>query len=239
MFGFRFSLAQLAMVMLVICLGCAAIVSANSITASLCLTVFFIGNLVAATRSLTTTGPSRAFWIGMAIFGWGYWWQHEPTLLREDYSSRSRSMGYGYQYGFIGGFVPDSGDGHKVPPRLSTEWLLDQVYRYSARSPKVGEKVIARWMGGSFFPGVVKEIGEGDYLVQWDDGSAASPVASRDVHNQGSGFYVTGHSVFGVFFALLGGILGLSFFGPKGEEGATAPVAAAPTSLAATAPPTA
>jgi hypothetical protein len=225
MFGFRFSLAQMAVMMVIVCLGCAAIVSANSVIASICLTVFFIANLVALTGSFTSTGLNRAFWIGMAVFGWAYWWQHEPVLLREDYSNRYRYSGYPYAY--FGGLTAYSGDGVAPPPKLSSEWLLDRLYKLSARAPKVGDKVVARWMGGSFFPGIVKEIAEdGNYIVQWDDGSSPSPVPARDTHSEGGGYYITGHSVFGVFFGLLGGVLGLCFFGSKLEEPAT-PVPAA------------
>ena len=144
MFGFRFSLAQMAVMMVIVCLGCAAIVSANTVIASISLTVFFMTNLVAVTGSFTSTGQYRAFWIGMAVFGWGYWWQHEPTLLREDSMNRYRYSGYSYPYyPYIGGYSYGGSEGQAPAPRLSTEWLLEQVYKYSARSPKVGEKVIA------------------------------------------------------------------------------------------------
>lgn len=226
MFGFRFSLAQMGIMMVIVCLGCAAIVAANTMVASLSLTAFFIANLIAVTGCFTSTGPHRAFWIGMAIFGWAYWWQHEPTLLREDYASRYRYTGYPYLYS--GMWNSYGNDGASPPPKFSTEWLLDQVYKFSARSPKVGEKVIARWMGSSFYPGTVIEVTADGYLVKWDDGSAPSPVPARDTHNEGGGFYITGHSVFGVFFGLLGGILGLCFFGPKPEEPVASP--ATPTS---------
>lgn len=235
MFGFRFSLAQLAMAMVVVGLGCAAMVSANAFVASLALTVFFLGNLLALTGSFATAGAPRAFWIGMAIFGWAYWWQHEPTLLRDDASNRYRYGGYSY---YLSGLSSYSSDASPATPRLASEWILDRLFRLTSQAPKLGDKVVARWMGGSFFPGTVKEFVEsGDLVVQWDDGSAPSNVAPRDVHVEGGGFHVTGHSVFGVFFGLFGGMLGLAFFGPKPEGDSAAPLAAATTASPSAAPP--
>lgn len=50
-----------------------------------------------------------------------------------------------------------------------------------AAAVKVGDKVAAKWQGGSFYGGTVTAVANGKATVKWGDGSAPSEVALTDM----------------------------------------------------------
>lgn len=69
---FRFSLFALLAVILVISLGCAALVNASDLWAEIVVTATILGLLVATIGAVFIPGRGRVFAGGFAIFGWAY-----------------------------------------------------------------------------------------------------------------------------------------------------------------------
>src|SRR5262249_22315984 len=64
-----------------IAVGCGALVSANDFIGSLVLTTTVVVLLVAIVAALMRTGRARAFWIGFAIAGVGYFLLAQERLI--------------------------------------------------------------------------------------------------------------------------------------------------------------
>jgi hypothetical protein len=69
---FRFSLLTLLGAILVISVGCAAVVSASDVWVKVIVTVTVLALLIASVGSIYLPTRSRAFAGGFAIFGWAY-----------------------------------------------------------------------------------------------------------------------------------------------------------------------
>ena len=70
----QFSLRSLLVATVLIALGCAALLNATPVCASLVLSATLGVLVVAILGSIYRTGRTRAFWLGMAIVGWAYLW---------------------------------------------------------------------------------------------------------------------------------------------------------------------
>ena len=71
---FQFSLRALLGLVLFVAVGCAALVHANELVASAVYSVTLLVLFVAIVRGLFGADSGRVFWLGFAIFGWGYVW---------------------------------------------------------------------------------------------------------------------------------------------------------------------
>lgn len=81
---FQFSIKALLGLAAFVAAACAALLNASEWWASATCTITLVVLLVAVLRSVFRRGPSRAFWLGFAIFGWAYvlltfWPQSDPT----------------------------------------------------------------------------------------------------------------------------------------------------------------
>jgi len=70
----QFSLRSLLLATVLVALGCAALLNAWPWCASLVLSATLAFLVLAILGSIYRTGSTRAFWLGMAIVGWGYLW---------------------------------------------------------------------------------------------------------------------------------------------------------------------
>jgi len=70
---FRFSLSSLLAVVVLTGIICAALASASSFWSRLLSTLTMAILLVSLVGAIYRQGAARAFWIGFAILGWGYW----------------------------------------------------------------------------------------------------------------------------------------------------------------------
>jgi hypothetical protein len=68
----QFSLLTLFGLVTIVALGCAALRSPSELWASSLFTFTIVVLLAAILRAILRRGPARAFWIGFALFGWGY-----------------------------------------------------------------------------------------------------------------------------------------------------------------------
>lgn len=71
---FRFSLRQLMALVVFVAIGCAGLVHPSRYLASAIFTLTVMALFVAVLAAVGRKGPRRAFWIGFAIAGWGYFW---------------------------------------------------------------------------------------------------------------------------------------------------------------------
>jgi hypothetical protein len=86
----RFSIAGLMGVVLISALGLAALRSVSETTAGITLLVACAALALAVVGAICRTGSERAWWLGFAVFGWGYlnlaFWSHSnettlPTII--------------------------------------------------------------------------------------------------------------------------------------------------------------
>jgi hypothetical protein len=71
-YWFQFSIAALFGVTVFVALACTALLNASEWWGSATCTLTLVVLLVAVLLSVFRRGPSRAFWVGFAIFGWAY-----------------------------------------------------------------------------------------------------------------------------------------------------------------------
>ena len=69
----RFSLKRLFLITTLAALACAAMIFANPWWGAICFTASVVLILASFVLAHAATGATRAFWIGVAIFGCGYW----------------------------------------------------------------------------------------------------------------------------------------------------------------------
>ena len=169
---------------------------------------FFLGLLCLATAgAFLQRGGAQHFWLGFAIFGWCYWCVGFDATL----SNNTRSAAI-YSWGYF----PSTPQ--PTAPRLFTSDLLDYSDTLLVARRNVGDKVMAQWRGGSYFPGTITQVTGGQYLIAWDDGSTPqltplSLIQPFKIHSR-----IAGHAMLGAIGALIGGLLVLVFFEPRGEE---------------------
>ncbi len=71
---FQFSLRALLGSAVFVAVACPSLLYASETIASLVFTATAVLLLAAVVAALFRRGPARAFWVGFAIFGWGYLW---------------------------------------------------------------------------------------------------------------------------------------------------------------------
>jgi hypothetical protein len=103
--GLRVSIAGLMALVLAFGLGLAALVSLSSLWASVTFTVA-LSALLVATLGAALRGRHRTFWLGFAVFGWGY---------------------------AIFSFAPGAERG--IRPYLLTSWMLDALFPFLVNAP--------------------------------------------------------------------------------------------------------
>lgn len=81
-----------------------------------------------------------------------------------------------------------------------------------------GDKVMAQWTGGSYYPGTITAVRNGQYMVTRDDGSPPLWRTLAQVNPDNGYALRTGHFIIGPVIALMGGILAQVFFGTASER---------------------
>lgn len=159
--------------------------------------------LLATAGAIISRGGQQRFWIGFAVFGWAYWFLGFDLTLNTSRQSYQAYWGY-----------PNNST-LTTQPRLFTSDLLDFGETLQVPRRQVGDKVIAQWRGGGYYPGTIKELQDGQYLVAWDDGSAPSPTPLSGIQGYYAHSRVAGHAVLGSLLALCGGLLAAWLFEPR------------------------
>lgn len=204
---FRFSTRSVFVVTTLVACGLGAIVSQLRLAASAVYTVHFALLCVSIVGAFLGRANVRAFWLGFAVFGWCYWF-----IAFENTSTR-RASGFATYY--------STWQNEMLPqPRLLTSELIEFLETHLTPSRAVGAKVSAQWRGGGFYPGTITDVGDGQSLVQWDDGSSAQWTPSSQVLPESVHIRVASHSLFNSLVGLIGGVLAAILFGgaPRDER---------------------
>lgn len=211
MFRFRFSLLHFLIVITLLAIGLGALASGSRLAASGVYSLFLVLICLALAGAIIVRGESRAFWIGFAVFGWAYFFlafdAASPSSQPRNWNSIFLS---GTSFNYYGNESPSAG-------RLITSEIIDFLEEHLTGSRRVGSKVMAQWTSGSYYAGTIQSYDGTTYLVAWDDGSTASPVAPSGIKGYTPYARLSGHSLFGALAALIGGILASVMFGNKQE----------------------
>jgi hypothetical protein len=181
--GIRFSLRWLFGVVSFLAIGCGLLIYASPFLSKLTATLAVISLLTAVPAASYHTGDRRAFWAGFALFGFAYLWMVCGAWLSHDGSASLRD-------------------------RLVTTDLLTRSYdalpsRQTALSG-AAPPATAGWVtynaGAIFDPYTGQATVPGSGSAYMLPPSVARPTDRAD-------FLTTGHSLFAILFALLGGII--------------------------------
>jgi hypothetical protein len=81
----RFSLKRLFLISTLAALACAALIFASPWWGAVCFTASVVLILASFVLAYAATGATRAFWIGVAIFGCGYWLALDVPIAAEPF----------------------------------------------------------------------------------------------------------------------------------------------------------
>lgn len=203
---FHFSIASFFVAFTLLAFGLGAYGSQSEWLGN-CAYMLFVGLVCLATAGaiITRSGQQR-FWIGFAIFGWAYWFVGFDSTLSSQHQSNQAYWGY------------SNSATSSSQPRLFTSDLLDFGESMLVARKQVGDKVIAQWRGGGYYPGTIREIVDRQYLVAWDDGSAPQLTPASGIQGYYAHSRVAGHAVLGSLAALCGGLLAAWLFEQQEEQ---------------------
>jgi hypothetical protein len=194
--GMNYSLMRLLIAVLLVALSLAALQSDSAVVSGLVFTIVLGLLCLAIVGAASRRGRGRVFWLSFAVFGWGYLFA---------------AFGIG---------SPQSPLRFYNRPELVTSHLLDLYARL--RTPyRVGSKVVAQWRGGGYYPGVIRQVKDGQYLVAWDDGDTPLFVSPYQIQGSTDNYQRTGHALFCPLVAWLGALLAVWMFAER--EPASAP----------------
>lgn len=201
---FHFSIASFFVAFTLLAFGLGAYGSQSEWLAN-CAYMVFVGLVCLATAgAIITRAGQQRFWIGFAVFGWAYW------FLGFDLTLNTNRQGYQQYWGYSSYSTP------ATQPRLFTSDLLDFGESLLVPRRQVGDKVVAQWRGGGYYPGTITAVqADGQYLVAWDDGSAPSPAPVSGIQGYFAHSRLAGHAVLGSVAALFGGLLAAWLFEPR------------------------
>jgi hypothetical protein len=206
---FRFSLGSFLAVVTLLAVGLSAMASQSRLAASAALTAYVVLICLALAGSVLPHSVNRPFWIGLAIFGWAYWFCEFDT--GQTTATQSRVS--------ITSFIPATGvvvqQPAPGPVGMLTQDLIDFLETNVTPGRSVGSKVMGQWRGGSYYSGTITEVKDGQYLIVWDDGSAPQWTPPSGLLPHSPSLRVAAHATIGGLFALLGGVIVALLFGPK------------------------
>ena len=190
--GFSFSMRHLLVGVLLVALSLAALQSDSAAVAGLVFTISLALLSLAIVGVASRRGRARVFWLGFAVFGWVYVFT---------------AFGLGGPQGSLRWYNR---------PELLTSQLLDMYSRL--RVPykyKVGAKVVAEWRGGSYFPGTIRQVNAGQFLVAWDDGDTPLWVSSAQIQGNSDTYQKIGHALFCPVIGWIGGLFAMWMFAER------------------------
>ena len=201
--GMRFSLRWMFGLVSFLAVGCGLLVYATPLSSLLTLTAALFVLLTAVVVAACHTGERRAFWAGFAFFGLAYGW-------------------------IICGSLHSPGDGGALSDRLATTALLGWCHQRAPHTQSssvpsgmfpgggaMGGGMMMSGMGGPMMgggygqPGSMGASGMGGMMGGSPAGGAAPAMAMTTVSRapEWSDFATTGHSLFALGFAMLGGLI--------------------------------
>jgi hypothetical protein len=196
-----FSLRALAITLGLLVFGVAATASNHWLGAGLVILLHLLLLCLALGNALVLRGGPRVFWIGFAVFGWGYWLtagqdsSYQPpspaAALRSAWNSDDQQP-------------TATARGHAF-----TALLMNVLETMIGTRLAVGDEVTAQYSGGSYYPGVIEDVRDGQYLVRWTDGSSSPPqwTPPGQIRDVTTNFRRAAEHLLAAVWALMGGIL--------------------------------
>jgi hypothetical protein len=199
----QISIAQLLVVMVPLAIGLTAIANPTPFW-EICIFGFALFVLFTAVLgAIYRTGGTRAFWLGFALFGWGFLLL--CAGLPFDHNPLNRAPN---PYQFFNYSDPDD------PPLRSFTKAVVEVLQLDRRTgPRsVGEKVQVQWGGANtYYPSSVLEIKNNMFRIRYDSdpqGAFDEWVGANRLRLVGlDRVYRIAESLFALFFALAGGLI--------------------------------
>lgn len=210
----RFSLKWLFGLVAFVSIACVALVRANDWTASVMLSTAVALLFISLVGATLRQGPARAFWLGFAICGWGYFWAtHWPS---KTYSRNLRSE------------TPWTMENDDIG-NLATTKVLAFVYQdllpFVRESPQQNSAA-ALGYGGVGYGGLAGGYGYGPStggVAGTATGSSATLQGTMAIRTRSypaqHEFTIVGHSLFTITFAFIGGWLGRAFYAANRQIG--------------------
>jgi hypothetical protein len=180
--GFHFSLRWLFGVVSFLAVGCGLLIYASPFLSKLTFSATLVVLLAAMPAAVYSAGERRAFWAGFSFFGLAYLWLICGSWQSPDGSELLRN-------------------------RLATTAVFSWCHEKVARSHSTP---MYQWTGGMAGPpmGMSSMMsGAGGSGMMPGGMSGMSPMTSVTVTPDWSDFSTTGHSLFEIVFALLGGVI--------------------------------
>ena len=197
---FQFSLRALLGATVFVAVACSTLLYASDTIASVVFTVTAVVLLAAVLAALFRRGTSRAFWVGFAIFGWGYLWlAHWPEPGWAGLPATSRPGWHLQEHEGLATTNLLSFTYHallplvRTPPPPSGVWAPRPLYSAPA---------------GSYPPSTA--IGPGGSAAPLPPVAPAVPVMPAPTpfsYPSLSSFMRVGHSLWAWLFAIFGGLL--------------------------------
>ena len=192
----RFSVAAVLIAVALVGIGLGALESNSALVTSLVFSAHLGWLCVSLVGAFIARGDARAFWAGLASFGWVYSLVAFGFLFPTQRYNTNAYVWWGY---------PSMAQPEQKS-ELFTSTLLDWYATLRVR-PKVGSQVIAQWRGGGYWPAQIQQINGSSILVAWTDGSPPEWVTASQIQSHWRDLERVGHSLFSPLAALLGGIV--------------------------------
>ena len=203
----RLSLRAILAVIAVLAVGMAAVVSQSRLASSLTFTAFWVANLLAVAGAMVVRSRIRAFCVGSAVFGLGYWAiafetaDADVTNFSRWFSIRGRMTN-----------LWRGNDSLKESDRFITSELVDLMESSVRPALAPGGQVYAQFNGGLYYTGKVQSFDGTHYVIAWDDGTTPSPVPPAGIRGCIQYVRTSAHSVMGLLLTLIGGLLTRALF---------------------------
>lgn len=188
----RFSLAKMLAAVVLVALGLAALVNATPIWAGAVTSAAVFLLFVAVVGLIYRRHADRAFWVGFAVFDWGYLaviYAPSPWALWRYRLDRELDLGN----------------------QLLTTQVLDWGAR-QVRGLTKGTRVIVEWTSGSWYPGSIVEVDNDRVHVRFDDGDDRWVIATQIKTTRATDFVRIGQSMFALLLGFVGGVIARCFY---------------------------
>ncbi len=206
----RISIAQLLAVMVPIAVGLAAIASPSAFWEGTVFVLMLVLFFAAILGVIYRKNNERAFWLGFALFGWGFCVLRSDVSLEFRFFARPSSTYYWA-----------NAEEQEHPVKALTRSLLDVLRPYRTIGPQsAGERVRVQWGGaGSYYPCSVLEIKDSKYKIRYDNDSQGvydewvgiERIKLEDLDRS----YRIGELLLAVLFAMVGAVIARCFYASR------------------------
>lgn len=187
--GFHFSLRWLFGVVSFLAVSCGLLIYASPLLSKLTFTAALVLLLASMFPAVFSAADRRAFWAGFAVFGFAYIW-----LICGAWQAP---------------------DGSALRDRLATTAVLEWTHDKAARRQTVSMPLQSPAPMAGTGPGMSSMMGGGGMpggMMSGMGGMMMGPMVGAIVNPEWNDFLTTGHSLFAILFACLGGVIAKSSY---------------------------